>query len=235
MRASAGFSWSRFGPIVPVEPASFSVWQLVQPALRKTALPAVGSPVRRRRAPASSGAAVVVCGALAPVASGFSLPKISTAEIIATKNSAADRDVEAEETAREVRVPARQDERRDEREDDERSPDDGQPDLVAGRQVGDDERKHRGGNLPDERYESAASPAPGSSTPVSGGPTGRDARGGGTAARTATRRSRHRRTGRRTRPSRAPSGCRRAAGRTRAPGSSRRRSGRTPSGRRTRS
>ena len=25
IRASAGFSWSRFGPTVPVEPASFSV------------------------------------------------------------------------------------------------------------------------------------------------------------------------------------------------------------------
>ena len=28
--ASGGFSWSRFGPIVPLAPAAFSVWQLAQ-------------------------------------------------------------------------------------------------------------------------------------------------------------------------------------------------------------
>src|SRR6059058_3477895 len=37
-RASDGFSWSRFGPTVPVVPASFSVWQLAQFDV-KTALP----------------------------------------------------------------------------------------------------------------------------------------------------------------------------------------------------
>jgi len=36
---------SRFGPTVPVEWASARVWQPVQPALRKIALPAVGSPL----------------------------------------------------------------------------------------------------------------------------------------------------------------------------------------------
>src|SRR3954451_21601749 len=36
---SDGFSWSRFGPTFPVEPASFSVWQLPQPAEGKIALP----------------------------------------------------------------------------------------------------------------------------------------------------------------------------------------------------
>src|SRR6266536_671299 len=37
--AFGGFFWSRFGPTVPVAPASLSVWQLVQPAFWKTALP----------------------------------------------------------------------------------------------------------------------------------------------------------------------------------------------------
>ena len=41
----SGFASSRFGPTVPVAPASASVWQPTQPALMKTALPAVGSPV----------------------------------------------------------------------------------------------------------------------------------------------------------------------------------------------
>ena len=36
-----GFASSRFGPTVPVAPASASVWQPPQPALVKTALPAV--------------------------------------------------------------------------------------------------------------------------------------------------------------------------------------------------
>jgi hypothetical protein len=34
-----GFASSRFGPTVPVAPASFSVWQLVHPAVVKTCLP----------------------------------------------------------------------------------------------------------------------------------------------------------------------------------------------------
>src|SRR3954454_22452764 len=34
-----GFSWSRFGPTLPVEPAAFSVWQPPQPADAKTAVP----------------------------------------------------------------------------------------------------------------------------------------------------------------------------------------------------
>ena len=38
--AFGGFASSRFGPTVPVAPASFSVWQLVQPAVWKTCLPA---------------------------------------------------------------------------------------------------------------------------------------------------------------------------------------------------
>src|SRR5438132_8248817 len=40
-RLFGGFFWSRFGPTVPVEPASLSVWQFVQPALRKIVLPSV--------------------------------------------------------------------------------------------------------------------------------------------------------------------------------------------------
>src|SRR5581483_7286022 len=34
---------SRFGPTVPVAPASFSVWQVLQPAVSNTCLPAVTS------------------------------------------------------------------------------------------------------------------------------------------------------------------------------------------------
>ena len=37
--AFGGFASSRFGPTVPVAPASFSVWQLVQPAFSKICLP----------------------------------------------------------------------------------------------------------------------------------------------------------------------------------------------------
>src|SRR6185437_1754257 len=43
-RERAGLAWSRFGPTVPVEPASLRVWQPVQPAERNTFLPATGSP-----------------------------------------------------------------------------------------------------------------------------------------------------------------------------------------------
>src|SRR5437763_14359825 len=41
---SGGFASSRFGPTVPVAPASFSVWQPTQPALVNTAFPDVGLP-----------------------------------------------------------------------------------------------------------------------------------------------------------------------------------------------
>src|SRR5262249_5460900 len=40
-RLLGGFFWSRFGPTVPCEPASASVWQPVQPAVRKIVLPSV--------------------------------------------------------------------------------------------------------------------------------------------------------------------------------------------------
>ncbi len=53
--AVSGFSWSRFGPTVPVEPAAFNVWQPPQPAEAKTSLPAAGSPC-------ALDAAVVVAG-----------------------------------------------------------------------------------------------------------------------------------------------------------------------------
>ena len=43
--ARSGFASSRFGPTLPVEPASFSVWQPVQPALRKIFFPSTGSPL----------------------------------------------------------------------------------------------------------------------------------------------------------------------------------------------
>jgi len=45
-----GFASSRFGPTVPVAAASFRVWQLLQPAVSKTCLPAAGSPVSFRTA-----------------------------------------------------------------------------------------------------------------------------------------------------------------------------------------
>ena len=55
--ACDGFSWSRFGPTFPVDPAAFSVWQPPQPAEAKTALPSgfaaavvvVVAAARRRR------------------------------------------------------------------------------------------------------------------------------------------------------------------------------------------
>src|SRR3954452_17359043 len=34
-----GFSWSRFGPTLPLEPAAFRVWQPPHPAETKTCLP----------------------------------------------------------------------------------------------------------------------------------------------------------------------------------------------------
>ena len=42
--SEGGFASSRFGPTVPLAPASLSVWQLLQPAVSKTCLPAAGSP-----------------------------------------------------------------------------------------------------------------------------------------------------------------------------------------------
>ena len=74
--ASEGFSWSRFGPTLPLEPASLSVWQPPQPAVAKTFLPSGArqpppppswsSSSRRRAADVRRGdAAVRVAGALA--------------------------------------------------------------------------------------------------------------------------------------------------------------------------
>src|SRR3954451_4099241 len=54
--AASGFSWSRFGPTLPFEFASASVWQAVQLAV-KTALPAAALPV-------PPAGAVLVVGAL---------------------------------------------------------------------------------------------------------------------------------------------------------------------------
>ena len=42
--ATSTLESSRFGPTVPVEPASASVWQLPQPLEAKISLPAAGSP-----------------------------------------------------------------------------------------------------------------------------------------------------------------------------------------------
>src|SRR3954454_18021233 len=42
--AGDGLSWSRFGPVVPLEPAALSVWQPPQPALEKTWAPDAGAP-----------------------------------------------------------------------------------------------------------------------------------------------------------------------------------------------
>jgi hypothetical protein len=41
---SGGIASSRFGPTVPVEPASLSVWHAVQPAVVNTFFPAAASP-----------------------------------------------------------------------------------------------------------------------------------------------------------------------------------------------
>src|ERR1044072_9342825 len=90
--ASAGFSWSRFGPTWPCEPAAFSVWQVVQPALRKTALPATGSPVGFGAPPPPvvvvAGVEVWAGGFSAAFASPFdSRQKTTTAASIATKKA----------------------------------------------------------------------------------------------------------------------------------------------------
>src|SRR6059058_874218 len=62
-----GFSWSRFGPTFPLEPAAFSVWQPPHPAEAKTCLPSgFGAPC---------GAAVVV---VAGVADGWGCPAAVT-------------------------------------------------------------------------------------------------------------------------------------------------------------
>src|SRR6185503_11761507 len=42
-RDFGGLASSRFGPTVPVEPASFRVWQLVQPTVANTCLPCATS------------------------------------------------------------------------------------------------------------------------------------------------------------------------------------------------
>ena len=53
--AFGGFASSRFGPTVPFAPASFSVWQLVQPAVSKTFLPSRDPP------PPPAASVVVAC------------------------------------------------------------------------------------------------------------------------------------------------------------------------------
>ena len=146
-RASGGFSWSRFGPTLPVAPASFSVWQPEQPeAPVKIALPAVGSPF-------DDGAEGVVCAAVVVAWVSPGGLRLLPAEDQhrgehRDEEQRRHREVEAHEAAGEIRDPARQDERRDEREHDERRSDGGQADLVTGRQGGDDEREHRGETLP---------------------------------------------------------------------------------------
>src|SRR3954451_8816466 len=95
-----GFRSSRFGPTLPLEPAAFSVWQPPHPAEAKTCLPAAASPFPVGAAavvvgadavdavcPGSEPLRVSVCTGDSPATSGLSLPKTSTAEIIATKNS----------------------------------------------------------------------------------------------------------------------------------------------------
>ncbi len=90
--ASAGFSWSRFGPTVPVESAALRVWHPEQPALPvKTALPATGSPCAFAGGAGVAAAVVVVDAAgagAAPYASFGSLPNTSTAASIGRKNTA---------------------------------------------------------------------------------------------------------------------------------------------------
>ena len=48
-RAAGGIFWSRFGPTVPFAPASFRVWQLVQPDAAKTVCRRLGLALDRRR------------------------------------------------------------------------------------------------------------------------------------------------------------------------------------------
>ena len=223
--ARAGFSWSRFGPTVPVAFAAFSVWQPLQPALAKTALPATGSPARRPARswsaswlPALSSVGAVVVGAVAERRRRGRCGRLLA--LLAEDHDGrehrdeeqhADRDVDRHVLAREVRVASRQHERRDEREGDEGAADDRQADLVAGRQAGDDERDRREHPVPEPI--GTTRPARRRRTPG----------GGDTASRRPKRRSLRRPPGRRTRPRHRPSGCRPVRARTPVPGSSRRR------------
>ena len=63
---AGGFASSRFGPTVPVAPASASVWHDVQPAVSNTCLPAVASP--------EGAAGVVVSPPPPPEAGGATSP-----------------------------------------------------------------------------------------------------------------------------------------------------------------
>ena len=66
--ASAGLSWSRFGPTFPVAPAAFSVWQPPQPAEAKICFPFGGAAWVPPPPPLASGAFV------AAVTPQFGLP-----------------------------------------------------------------------------------------------------------------------------------------------------------------
>src|SRR5207247_11260426 len=73
-RAREGVFPSRLGPTVPVAPAALSVWQLEQPALWKTLLPAVALP------PLLAGAAPVVVAADVDWATNAATSSICCAE-----------------------------------------------------------------------------------------------------------------------------------------------------------
>ena len=111
--AVSGFSWSRFGPTVPVAPAAFSVWQPPQPAEAKTSLPAAGSPCAPDATVVVAGVEVVCPGVeldcvvaagvllLSAEASFFSAPKIEHGRDHREEEEHADRHEPANVLARE--------------------------------------------------------------------------------------------------------------------------------------
>jgi len=83
MSSSDGFASSRFGPIVPVEPAASIVWQTPQPLLAKSALPAAASPFANWPPPSVAVGVLVGFFSLAEalgqplIAATFPIPKIA--------------------------------------------------------------------------------------------------------------------------------------------------------------
>src|SRR5581483_4646423 len=162
---------------VPVAPAAFSVWQPLQPADAKTALPATGSPCTAGVAAVVVGAgvelAVVVC-ATGPVASLLSFPNTSTAAIIATKKA-----MQSTTYQPRPRLPGKSGLRRVRRNDETSAktmnaiPTAARPILwPADRPAATTSIVESIGAGSYRNYPSDASPAVGSASPVSGGPAG---------------------------------------------------------------
>ena len=89
--AIAGLSWSRFGPTVPVAPASLSVWHVAQFEV-KTVLPAAASPLDDLDEDESvlvvddvvsaGGVAPVVVGSVVAVSAGVVAGGVVAAEVV---------------------------------------------------------------------------------------------------------------------------------------------------------